>query len=822
MRNDSAKGDLLVLSITGSPSRRSKPPNSTVEAYEENNWDTLSDLTPEEFEAVRRRWAEIGEKGEYFAYRHEKRRLRSAGRDDLADRVEWISRKAVGRGYDIESFEATGSSRVVEVKATGSGMSFFISDNEWAIATQRSEQYCIYRIVDVEVHPRQQKAVKTTAFDLQLNLSNPGLRFHRLDRPRDPNFWSVRVNEDIRLIVHRTPTSLLLCYVGHHDTAYGWAERRRIERHPMTGAAQLVELPERVEHITLPAVAETVAAPKPLLFAGITDDTLLGYGVPTEWLGQVRQAKEDSLFDIADRLPQEAAEALLELATGTTPAMPERVPIEADPFTHPDAQRRFRVLTNVEELERALDYPWEKWAVFLHPAQRRLVERDYNGPARISGSAGTGKTIVALHRAVAVARRHPQAHVLLTTFSKALANALRIRLRTLTGNEPDIADRIAVHPVTGIGYELYTTAFGQPNIAPPTLIEALLGQATTAVQGHRFTARFLIGEWREVVDAWQLATWEEYRDVARLGRKTRIGGKQREILWSIFERVRAGLAERNAATWPDLFGRVTAHITANKSSFDFVVVDEAQDVGVAELRFLASLAANRADGLFFAGDLGQRIFQQPFSWRSLGVDVRGRSYTLRINYRTSHQIRVQADRLLPPALADVDGNAEDRRGTVSVFNGPAPEMETFDDLEQELEAVGAWIKGRVEDGVEPHEIGVFVRSTRELRRARNALKQAGVQAVELSDKVDVTPGKLSIGTMHLAKGLEFRSVTVMACDDEVIPSQRRIENVADYANLEEVYDSERHLLYVACTRARAHLLVTGLKPASEFLNDLIA
>jgi superfamily I DNA/RNA helicase len=141
---------------------------------------------------------------------------------------------------------------------------------------------------------------------------------------------------------------------------------------------------------------------------------------------------------------------------------------------------------------------------------------------------------------------------------------------------------------------------------------------------------------------------------------------------------------------------------------------------------------------------------------------------------------------------DVDGNAEDRRGTISVFNGPAPQIETYDDPEQEAEAVGAWIKGRVEAGVEPHEIGVFVRSSRELRRARNAAKQAGVQAVELSDKIEVTPGKFAIGTMHLAKGLEFRAVAVMACDDEVIPSQDRIENVPDDADLEEVYESERH------------------------------
>jgi mRNA-degrading endonuclease RelE of RelBE toxin-antitoxin system len=667
----------------------------------------------------------------------------------------------------------------------------------------------------------EQRAVKTTAFDLQLDPSAPGMRFHRLERPRDPNFWSVRVNDDIRLIVHRTATSLLLCYVGHHDAAYAWAERRRIERHPTTGAAQLVELPERVEQISMPAVSTVAPLPKPLLFAGISDDALLGYGVPPEWLAEVRRADEDTLFDIAERLPEEAAEALLELATGATPEVPQRTPVEADPFAHPDAQRRFRVLSNVEELERALDYPWDKWAVFLHPAQRRLVEREYNGPARISGSAGTGKTIVALHRAVALARRDEQARVLLTTFSKALANALRLRLRTLTGNESDIADRIAVHPVTGVGYELYTAAFGQPNIAPPTLIEALLREAAAEVEGHRFSPRFLIGEWRQVVDAWQLASWEDYRDVARLGRKTRIGGRQRELLWSIFERVRAGLSERKAVTWAELLGRVTAHL-AGKSPFDFVVVDESQDVGVAELRFLAALGGKSADGLFFAGDLGQRIFQQPFSWRSLGVDVRGRSYTLRINYRTSHQIRIRADRLLPPALSDVDGNAEDRRGTVSVFNGPAPEIETFDDPEPEAEAVGEWVKGRVGQGVEPHEIGVFVRSSRELWRARAAVKQAGVPAVELSDRIEVTPGKVSIGTMHLAKGLEFRAVAVMACDDEIIPSQERIETVADDADLEEVYNSERHLLYVACTRARAHLLVTGVEPVSEFLDDLLS
>jgi superfamily I DNA/RNA helicase len=161
-----------------------------------------------------------------------------------------------------------------------------------------------------------------------------------------------------------------------------------------------------------------------------------------------------------------------------------------------------------------------------------------------------------------------------------------------------------------------------------------------------------------------------------------------------------------------------------------------------------------------------------------------------------------------------------RIGTVSVFNGPPPAVETFDDPEQEAEGIGKWIAARIGEGVQPHEIGVFVRSNREFRRARNAVKRAGAHVIELTDRIEVTLGKVAIGTMHLAKGLEFRAVAVMACDDGVVPLQERIEAVADEADLEDVYNTERHLLYVACTRARDHLLVTGVRPGSEFLEDL--
>ena len=678
----------------------------------------------------------------------------------------------------------------------------------------------------------EQKSVKTTAFDLQLNPANPGMSFHKLDRAKDPRFWSVRVSRDIRLIVHKTEKSLLLCYVDHHDKAYHWAECRKLETHPKTGAAQLVEVREMVREIAAPMYVAQVdvqsdqpAASMPLLFANSSDDNLLSYGVPVEWLDDVRKADEDSVLDLADHLPAEAAEALLELATGGTPQMVQPVAVSVDPFEHPDAQRRFRMMKNIEELESALDYPWEKWTIFLHPAQRQWVEKDYNGPARVSGSAGTGKTIVALHRAVFLARKHPDARVLLTTFSDTLANSLRTKLRRLISSEPRLGERLEVQAINAIGCRLYESHCiadrGSLNMASSEVIQRLLGEAAAEVENNKFSQLFLASEWTDVVDAWQLDTWEAYRDVRRLGRKTRLQEKQRAVLWSIFNRVRLRLAALELITYPGLFSQLSAKIAERKHpSFDYVIVDEAQDISVSQLRFLAALGGQRPNSLFFAGDLGQRIFQLPFSWQSLGVDIRGRSRTLHINYRTSHQIRMQADRLLGPEVSDVDGNTEERRGTVSVFNGATPDINILDSVDDECKVVSEWLSKRGSEGVLPQEMGVFVRSDKELDRARNAVEDAELPFKVLDENLETTSGYVSISTMHLAKGLEFRAVVVMACDDEVIPLQERIETVVDDSDLEEVYNTERHLLYVACTRARDYLLVTSVDPASEFLDDL--
>jgi len=602
-----------------------------------------------------------------------------------------------------------------------------------------------------------------------------------------------------------------------------WAERRKLETHPTTGAAQLVEVRETIEEIKVPKYVEVEQPrpPKPLLFPKISQEMLLGYGVPSEWLADVQSATEDTLFAIAEHLPSEASDALLELATGSTPQPSSRASAATNPFEHPDAQRRFRIMPNAEELERALEFPWDKWTVFLHPLQRSLVARDYRGPVRVGGSAGTGKTVVAVHRAVFLARQNPDARVLLTTFSDALAHALQTMLRRLIGSEPRLGERIDVYSMNAIGRRLYERIVGPLELASrETIIETLRG-ATAATPGNTFSERFVITEWEQVVDAWQVTSWEAYRDVPRLGRKTRLPEKARVVLWSIFEKAQVDLRSRGLLTYAGLFTQLADHLVHSKHpAFEYAVIDESQDVSIPELRFLAALGSNRPNALFFAGDIGQRIFESPFSWKSLGVDVRGRSFTLRINYRTSHQIRTQADRLLGPELSDVDGITEKRRGTTSTFNGPPPTILIAATDDDEAKSVRDWLAARSEEGVVSGETGLFVRSAAQFPRARRALELAGIPYTVLDEHLATNSATASLCSMHLAKGLEFRTVVVLACDDDVIPLKERIEAVGDDSDLEEVYTSERNLLYVACTRARDHLFVSGVKPGSEFLDDL--
>lgn len=674
----------------------------------------------------------------------------------------------------------------------------------------------------VRLSAAEQKQVKITTVDLMLDPTGNGLQLHRVEA--SPGFWTARASRDLRLVLFKDGDRTLLAYVDHHDAAYRWAGSRRLVLHERTGAMQLVEVVERSEARLVAPVVDQPAfawAPEPLPprrpFADLTDDQLLDIGVPRSWLRAVQTAEEASVDGLFAALPDEAAEALLDVATGGRLAdhIAVRPRPVGDPFTHPDAQRRFRILDDVDALRAALEQPFETWAVFLHPAQRALVERPQTGPARVSGSAGTGKTIVALHRAVHLAREDRQARLLLTTFSGPLAASLSRKLAVLTQGDASLREGIAVQPLDGVAFALHTAAFGQPSRVTSSQVRAAIADARKAGLGGSHAPAFLFEKWTDLVDAWDVADAETYATLPRVGRRTRLGVQQREAAWAVFAFVRQRLADRGVVTDAQIYARLTRWlIQGGRLPYSHVVVDEAQDLSVAQVRFLAAIGggSGSGDALFLAGDIGQRIFHLPFSWARLGLDLRGRSHCLKVNYRTSHQIRVAADRLLPTSITDMDGVEEGRRGTVSVFDGPAPELLIAADEAAERAGVVAFLARCGHDGIGAAETGVLVRGQGQLGRARAAVRAAG------HDPRD-TAG-VAIVTMHDAKGLEFRAVVVMACDDDVLPDPARLAAIDDSADLDAVYDTERHLLYVAATRARDRLMVSAVAPGSDFLRDL--
>jgi hypothetical protein len=346
-----------------------------------------------------------------------------------------------------------------------------------------------------------QKAAKLAAFDLQANPGHPGLQLHRVERARDPGFWTARASRDLRLVLHRRGEDTLLLWVGHHDEAYRWAEARRIEAHPATGAVQIVEVREAVEAAVPRRYAEAAEerreAGAPLLFGAENrrHAALLGCAAGLARHG-ARRHRGHGARHRGGRPPQEAGEALLVAATGGRPE--PAAPATADAFAHPDALRRFRVIGDQAELTAALEAPWERWAVFLHPAQREFVDRDFNGPARVIGPAGTGKTVVALHRAVRLARAGGA--VLLTTFNAPVAGMLRDKLRILVGGDEGLAGRITVRDMQDIGGRIFAGLWGSPAIADRQTVHASLDAARRAA-GETTDPVFLQDEWRLVVDA---------------------------------------------------------------------------------------------------------------------------------------------------------------------------------------------------------------------------------------------------------------------------------------------------------------------------------
>ena len=665
----------------------------------------------------------------------------------------------------------------------------------------------------------EQIRAKTAVFDFQLNPASPGFSYEKLHRAKDLNFRSARVSSDLRFIVHQLGENICLCFVGHHDDAYLWAERHKQEVHPITGAMQTVEILERTEEVVRKIVREELIDPP--LFRKYERDYLLALGVPEIWLDAVMAVWDDNgLLELIRHLPDEAGERLLELADGKPVPRPEPL-VAANPYDHPDAKRRFKTIDSKDALREALDFPWEQWMVFLHPVQRRAVERSYRGPARVSGAAGTGKTVVALHRAAFLARQDPHARVLLTTFSRTLAFRLTQQVDILLSAEPAVRNRISVEHIHKLARDVWSASTRRQFEALDSdkLNEVL--ERSNQLHKSEFPLSFVRSEWDAVVQPAGITTWDRYKTAARTNRGTPLGARQRQSLWKVFELAIGLLAERGLMTWDQLCFEAASVANDGPRRFKHVIVDEFQDLGPAELTFLSVLAGGAENALFLCGDSGQRIYKGRASWLSLGIDVRGRSSALTVNYRTTEQIRRFADRILINATDDSSGEPEERK-SVSLLSGPEPRVQSFGTVAEEVAGIAEAIRGFLSEGYDLSGIAIFAHGQTTLTtRAKTACRLAGVACRELSDDSPFQVGAISVGTMHRAKGLEFKAVIVAGCDEKLLPAKTVLDRLTDVADQDAFVAQEKRLLYVACTRARERLLLSHSGPRSRFLAPML-
>lgn len=621
--------------------------------------------------------------------------------------------------------------------------------------------------------------------------SYPSLRLEKIHS----GFWSIRASRDLRIILARPAQVWIAVYCGHHDEAYRWAEHRRVEIHSRTGEIQIVFI-RGVD--TLP---KEPPANAPL--ARYDEDYLLSLGVPPDYVKPLRYATEDGILELMGGLPQAVQERVWSLLDGKPVVPPPRIQVQSaeELLSHPLIQRQFHLLQSLQEVRQALQGSWEAWYFFLHPLQREVVEARFGGPARVTGGAGTGKTVVAIHRTRTLALRYPEGRILLTTFNKRLAQKLKGALKDLHGEE---LPQVHVEHLHGLALRLHEEALGRIQIWTEEHYRPLLEELG---KGLSFSLGFLLSEW-EMVDAWGLYTWEAYRGFSREGRGTPLSARERLALFKVFQGVWEAMAAQGATTFNGVCHRVRAALEEGRlPRFRAVVADEAQDFGPAELMLLRALAEEGEDDLFLALDPGQRIYKGPTSWRALGLEVQGRSRRLRVNYRTTREIGGLAERALPP---EVEGEA---RGSLALLRGPTPEQRGFNREEEALKELLRWVRWLLGQGLEPRQIAVLARVHKLAESVGKRLLEEGLP----TQKLDEDGEGVWYGTVHGAKGLEFRAVALFGASADLFPLKILLNKATDLQEKALVEEKERSLLYVALSRPREYLWVGYWGEPSPYL-----
>lgn len=665
--------------------------------------------------------------------------------------------------------------------------------------------------------------------------ADKGLHLESVDKARDPRMRTIRITDFWRGVVLAPDDGsdiFLLLNVVPHDDAYTWAAKRLYTVNTATRALEVRNV-VAIEQLTPPLEQAAANAPV-LLFEKHSDTVLRDLGIDDQVLRAARAISDrPQLEAFGSLLPEDQFEVLQYLAEGFSPEEVYRdVVTERRPADQPsevddslaraitNTRTRITLVTSPDELAEILDKPFAAWRVFLHPSQRRVAYRvSYNGSAQVTGGPGTGKTVVALHRVKHLLSRSPNRRVLLTTYTNALARALRENLALLLDDDEQLA-RVHVTTVDAFANRVLRDRAGRVLSPISDNDERQIWRRVCRQRNLPWNEQFLASEFRHVVLAQDVRTHDEYLKVERRGRGSSLRAAQRSQIWSAIEAFKAELRSEGKTTHLQICAEAADVLAGGEHQYDHVVVDEAQDLHPAQWRVLRAAVKAGPDDLFITGDPHQRIYDSRVSLRAVGISVAGRSSRLRINYRSTAEILAWSTKLMADVAVDeLSGDGGDSLvGYRSLLRGGKPRLAGFANEQAEVAAIAGWVRDLIAQGIPAADIAVCARFNLTLDRVFDELTAEGIPAVRVKDQPGADVDGVRLATMHSMKGLEFRCVAVVGVTERALPFAKEITPPdVDPRQHESDLLKQRCLLFVACTRAREALAVTWSGSASPFL-----
>lgn len=681
------------------------------------------------------------------------------------------------------------------------------------------------------------------------NATHTGLHLEKVHNGRDGRLRTIRIDGFWRGVVLAPDSGdqYTLLTVLPHDDAYAWAQRRRVSVNAATGRIEIRDI--AAIDATLPELSRMAERAPERLFAGVNDADLRRLGVDEQTLVFARALTDIVQLEAARAfLPQNQWDVLFGLAAGLTPeqvwaevgATVPAVPFDTDDLAAAVARspERVALVDGPEEMLAVLRHPFALWRVYLHPTQHQVANAAYRGPARVTGGPGTGKTVVALHRARQLARRllsnrdtddtdDTGGGVLLTTFTSTLAASLMDGLDLLV-EEAAVRDLITVRHVDQLANQIFFEQHGHRPAILRSAEEEALWNAIIGRLELPFTESFLAEEWRQVVLAQQISDADGYRRADRTGRGRRLGARQKAQVWQAVWEFERELSDRQMWTYETVCVEATRLLDGlSARRYRHVVVDEAQDLNPMQWRLLRAAVPPGPDDLFIAGDTHQRIYAHQVSLRRLGISVAGRSTRLTVNYRTTAEILSWSLGMLRgEPVDDMDEGLDSVAGYRSQLHGQPPTLRGFATRNDELAAIADQARSWLDAGVRPAEISVAARTNALADSVLAVLGQAGIVARSLARSAPKgssagADDAVAVGTMHRMKGLEFRCMAVVGVTEHLVPFPKAV-TPADEDELVHAQDllRERCLLFVACTRAREQLHLSWHGTPSPFLTPV--